>query len=138
MEPYLEKQQKIKTLFQACQTNEQRYQTIIAIGKNLPKMPPEFKTEENIVHGCQSIVYLHSSFHEGKIFFTAFSEALITSGLASLLIMAYSGESPETVLQHKPSFFEELNIYASLSPGRSNGLASMYLSMQRDALKILV
>ena len=129
---------EIRALFQDCKTAEQKYQKIIELGRSLPEMPLELKTEENIVKGCQSIVYLHSELIDGKMFYQASSDALISSGLAALLIQTYNGESPETVLQCKPTFLEDLHIYASLSPGRSNGLASMYLRMQQCALKYLV
>lgn len=134
----LNKQQEIIALFQDCRNAEERYQKIISLGRSLPAMPAEYKIEGNIVRGCQSIVYLHSRLQENKLFFHAASEALISSGLAALLVMAYDGESPEIILTCKPAFLDELQIHASLSPGRSNGLASMYLRMQKDALKFLI
>ena len=138
MNTFLEKEKQIKKLFKSCRTPEARYQKIIELGKSLPSMPSELKIEENKVHGCQSIVYLHSEMHKKKIYYAAFSEALISSGLAMLLLKVYNEESPETVIKCKPSFLEELGIPASLSPGRSNGLASMYLRMQQEALKFLL
>lgn len=134
MEPFSD----LKNLFSCCQTQQDRYQKIIELGRELPPMPPEDKIEENIVKGCQSIVYLSSEMVEGKIYFTAHSEALISAGLAAILIRAYSGQSPEMVLKTKPIFLEELQIIGSLSPSRSNGLANMFLRMQQDALKFLV
>jgi len=129
---------KIKSLFDGIDSPHTRYQKIIDLGKSLPEIPEDHKTDANIVRGCQSIVYLHSELKDGKLFFTASSEALISSGLAALLIMAYNGKSPEEVIKIAPSFLEELQIPASLSPGRSNGLASMYLRMQKDALQSLI
>ena len=128
----------LKNLFIHCRTGQDRYQKIIELGRELPPMAPEHKTEENIVRGCQSIVYLSSEMVDGKIYFTAYSEALISAGLAAILIRAYSGQSPEMVLKTKPIFLEELQIIGSLSPSRSNGLANMFLRMQQDALKFLV
>jgi cysteine desulfuration protein SufE len=128
----------LKNLFIHCRTGQDRYQKIIELGRDLPPMAPEEKIEENIVKGCQSIVYLSSEVIDGKIYFTAHSEALISSGLAAILIRAYSGQAPEVVLKIKPTFLEELQILGSLSPSRSNGLANMFLRMQQDALKFLV
>jgi len=128
----------VKNLFQGCLTPQERYQRIIELGRQLPPMPAEFKTEENIVKGCQSIVYLYSEMEDGKIFYYAHSEALISAGLAALLIKAYSGQPPEVILKSKPTFLEELQILGSLSPSRSNGLANMYLRMQQEALKFLI
>jgi cysteine desulfuration protein SufE len=87
-----------------------------------------------IVNGCQSIVYLRSFLHDGHLFFQAESEALISSGLAYLLIAVYNGELPEVILKCLPVFIDELGISASLTPGRSNGLASIYLRMKQDAI----
>jgi len=130
-----DREAKVLSLFKECDSSELKVKKLIELGRSLPPMSDTLKTEENRVVGCQSIVYLHSTIKEEKIYFTASSEALISSGLAALLIEAYSGLSPETILQSKPSFLEDLGIYASLSPGRSNGLSSMLLRMQKDALK---
>lgn len=130
--------QHVKDLFKDCFTKEQIYQKIIELGKTLPVMPEKYKTPEYLVNGCQSIVYLHAEFIEKKIYFTAFSEALISAGLAALLIQAYQGQSPETILKVRPTFLEDLQIPALLSPGRSNGLASMFLRMQKIALNFLL
>lgn len=138
MSSCLEKQRLLIEQFKSCHTLEDRYQKIIELGRALPPLSPEHKIEENIVRGCQSIVHLHSILENEKIYFTASSEALISSGLAALLIAVYNGESPETILTCKPTFIEELQIHATLSPGRSNGLSSMLLRMQQDALKFLV
>ncbi|MBS0629431.1 MAG: SufE family protein [Verrucomicrobia bacterium] len=128
----------VKKLFQGCLTQQDRYQRIITLGRDLPFMPFEYRTEENIVKGCQSIVYLYSEIDNGKVLYYAFSEALISAGLAALLIKAYAGHAPEFILKSKPSFLEELQILGSLSPSRSNGLANMFLRMQQDAIKFLI
>lgn len=128
----------VKFLFRDCLSQQDRYQRIIELGRQLPPMPLEYRTDENIVKGCQSIVYLYSEIQDGKIFYQAHSEALISAGLAALLIKAYSGESPEVIIKSKPTFLEELQILGSLSPSRSNGLANMFLRMQQDSLKFLI
>lgn len=128
----------VKNLFTDCHTPQDRYQKIIELGKGLSPMDDKHKTKENIVSGCQSIVYLHTEMREEKMFFTATSDALISAGLAALLIKAYSGLAPELVLKSQPIFLEELDLFTSLSPSRSNGLSSMLLRMQQDTLKFLV
>lgn len=135
---YMDDFADVKTLFQFCSTPEEKYQKIIELGRQLPPMPEEYRTGEHIVQGCQSIVYLYSEINEGKVLFYAHSEALISAGLAALLIKAYSGLSPKEILKSKPTFLEELQISGSLSPSRSNGLANMFLRMQQDAVKFLI
>lgn len=129
---------EVKNLFQHCHTPEQRYEKIIDLGRSLDPMPPEHKIEANRVRGCQSIVYLCSECIDGKMIYHAASDALISSGLASLLLKAYNGLTPEEVLENKPTFLEDLQFYTSLSPGRSNGLANMVLHIQRQAVKFLL
>lgn len=133
----LAKQDKIKKLFKECLTNEEKYKKLIELGKLLPPLDPGVKKDELIVQGCQSIVYLYAYLKEGLIYFQAESEALISSGLAYLLIATYSGESPETILKCPPSFIDDLGISASLTPGRSNGLASIYLRLKQEAIRFL-
>lgn len=128
-------QQRIKKLFSSCKTVEERYLKIIEFGKSLPPFDPNEKTSERIVSGCQSIVYLSTKMDQGKIYFNAFSEALISAGLAALLIQTYNGEDPAVLIKCPPTFLQELDITSSLSPARSNGLANIYLRMQQEALK---
>ena len=134
----LAKQTALKQLFESLTSPEQKYHKIIELGQALPAYPHEYKTPEKIVNGCQSLMYLHTyRSDDGNVSFFADSEALISRGLAALLIAIYQGESPETILMCPPSCLESLGIQASLSPSRSNGLASLYLKMKRDALMLL-
>lgn len=135
---YLEKQEQIKKLFASCPDQEARYNLLISLGKDLKPLAPEWRVTENLVSGCQSIMYLHSSWEDGKVHYSIYSEALISTGLAALLISVYNGEMPETILKCPPAFIDEIGIRASLTPGRSNGLASLYLKMKQEALKLLV
>jgi cysteine desulfuration protein SufE len=137
-ESCLEKQKKIKALFSSCETEEQKYDKIIELGKHLDPFDPSYKTEDRRVTGCQSLMYLHSTKQEDKICFNASSDALISSGLAYLLIAVYSGETAETILKCPPNYLQELNITDSLTPNRANGLYSMHLKMKQEALKCLV
>ena len=133
-----EKQQKLSHFFSTCHTAEARYQKIIELGKTLPAYPPHLMTPEHIVSGCQSIVYLASTLENGKVQFHIHSEALISAGLAALLLAVYNDEPPEVILKCAPDFLDQLGIPASLTPGRSNGLSSMYLRMKQEALKYLL
>jgi cysteine desulfuration protein SufE len=126
----------LKKIFAPLST-EERYQKLMEMGKKLLPFPDAFKTAENRVSGCQSILYLYSEYREGKLIFYAQSDALISAGLAALLINVYSNETPETILKNPPEFIKELGIDASLSLNRSNGLANILLKMKREALRIL-
>ena len=130
--------QEIIELFKGCATPQLRYQKIIELGSKLPPMPLEHKTEDTIVPGCQSVVYMYARQEREVIRLTASSDALISAGLAMLLLLAYDGKSPEFILKNPPTFLERLQIASSLSPGRSNGVASMYRHMQKSALNFLV
>ncbi len=134
----LEKQQRIKTLFSNCCTPGQKYEKIIELGRSLPPYPLEFKTPEHLVKGCQSEMYLQAQFNDGKLQFTAHSEALVSAGLAALLLLIYNDEPPEAIIACAPAVLDELGISASLSPSRSNGLASLFQNMKRHAIKFLI
>src|SRR5690349_3092027 len=112
------KQLKTKELFANCSTPQMKYEKIIELGRALPHFPAEFKTDCRRVSGCQSQMYLHASFREGKMYFQAYSEALISAGLAALLLTVYHNESPEVILSCPPQFLEDLGIHGSLSPSR--------------------
>ncbi len=135
---YDQKTEAIKLKFSSLATAEERYHMLMEMGRRLPPLPQELKTPDRVVKGCQSTLYLHSFLKEGKLFFEASSEALISAGLAALLIAVYSGETPETILKCPPHFISELGIPASLSPSRSNGLAHIHLRMKQDALNFLI
>lgn len=133
-ETFEKKCEEIKKQF-VSMTPEMRYNALIELGRSLPAYPNEYKTADRIVSGCQSILYLHCFFDRGKCFFQADADALISKGLAAILIAAYSEETPETILKCPPTFISEIGIGASLSPNRSNGLAQIHLRMKQEALK---
>lgn len=137
-ESCLKKQRDIKALFADCSTDEAKYERIIKLGRGLKAMDLLHKVPENLVRGCQSRMYLYSCRAGDKVLFEAESDALISAGLAALLIMAYSGETAETILKCPPDFLEELNISSTLTPNRANGLFSLHLKMKQDALNLLV
>ncbi len=134
----LEKQEAVKQLFADCTDAEAKYSRIIELGRKQPFLDPQFKIAENLVKGCQSTMYMVSNY-DGKVMsFAAESDALISAGLAVLLIKVYSGEKPEAILKCPPSYLEELGISHSLSPNRASGLYSLHLRMKQDALKALI
>jgi cysteine desulfuration protein SufE len=137
-ESCLKKQQQLREIFSTCPTPEARYQKIIDFGRQLPPLSEQHKTPHNLVKGCQSLMYLHSHLSEDRLIFEAYSDALISLGLAALLIYVYSGETPETVLKCPPHYLEDLGVSASLSPSRANGLYSIHLRMKQEALKFLM
>ncbi len=134
----LSKQARVKSLFDSFQTPEQKYLKIIELGRALPPFCSSLKTEEHLVKGCQSRMYLHATFLEGKVLFQLDSEALISAGLGALLLAAYNAEPPEAILSCPPLFLGELEIHKSLSPSRSNGLSSLFLRMKKEALNFLI
>ena len=133
-----DKQFQMKASFANYPSEEQKYERIIQMGRELPKLAPEYKNPSNGVKGCQSTVYLRSYLKDGLVYFEAESDALISSGLAAILIDVYSGEPPEVVLKCPPDYLEELGISASLTPNRANGLYSIHLRMTQAALRLLM
>lgn len=134
----LNKQKKIKEMFLACPSEEVKYEKIIELGQKQTPLPAAYKTSENLVKGCQSQVYLYSSWRENVIVFETESDALISAGLARLLTEVYSGEPAEVILKCPPTYLDELGISSSLTQNRANGLYSIHLRMKQDALKLLV
>lgn len=134
----MNRQDELKKLFTSCKTPEERYELIIALGKKLPPLSSTHKSSNNLVEGCQSQLYLHSTFVNGKLHFEIDSDALISKGLGAILLYLYNDETPENILKHPPTLLAELNIFTSLSPTRANGLKSLYTKMQKIALQYLV
>jgi cysteine desulfuration protein SufE len=128
---------EIKNIF-INQSTQERYQTLIEMGRKLPPLPDALKTTDRIVPGCQSTLYLYTILQDGKLFFQAHADALISAGLAALLVGVYSGETPETILKSPPDFIKELGISSSLSPNRSNGLSSIYFRMKQESVKFMI
>jgi cysteine desulfuration protein SufE len=102
-----------------------KYEYLIELGKNLEPYPEENKTEDKLIKGCQSRVWLDSRFENGKIWFKADSDAIITKGIISLLISVYSGRTPEEIAGDDFGFINEIGLKENLSPTRANGLVSM-------------
>lgn len=110
-----------------------KYDYIIELGKKLDSFPENKKTDDRLIKGCQSRVWLDWEVKEGKLYFTADSDAIITKGIISLLISVYSGRSAEEIAGDDFSFLEELGLKENLSPTRANGLESMVETIKRAA-----
>jgi cysteine desulfuration protein SufE len=110
-----------------------KYEHLIELGKTLPLIEPEYKTEVFRIHGCQSQVWIRPEFRDGRVYFRGDSDALITKGLVALLIRVLSGQPPEAILNARLDFLDEIGLKAHLSPTRKNGLAAMIEQMRRYA-----
>ncbi len=102
-----------------------KYEYIIELGKNLTDYPEDRKTDDRLVKGCQSRVWIDFEMKDGRIFFNADSDAIITKGIISLLVRVYSGRTPEEILSSDFSIVEQIGLKENLSPTRANGLVSM-------------
>ncbi|AZQ59598.1 SufE family protein [Maribacter sp. MJ134] len=103
----------------------QRYEYMIELGKSLPLIEDEFKTDDNIIKGCQSKVWVHATLEENKLIFTADSDAIITKGIIAILIRAFSNQKPKDIIDADTEFIDEIGLKEHLSPTRANGLVSM-------------
>lgn len=112
----------------------QRYEYIIELGKNLPLIKEEFKTENNLIKGCQSKVWLQGEKNEDKVVFTADSDAILTKGIIAILIRVFSNQSPADIINADMSFIDEIGLKEHLSPTRANGLVSMIKNIKMYAL----
>lgn len=110
-----------------------KYEYLISLGKELEPFPEERKTEDRLIKGCQSRVWLDCEEREGKLFFAADSDALITKGIISLLVKVYSGRSRQEIAGDDFSFVEEIGLRENLSPTRAGGLAAMITTIKRIA-----
>ena len=115
----------------------ERYQYLIDLGRQLPAFPDERKTEENRVHGCQSMVWLVPSGDASRMHFDAASDSAIVSGLIALVLRVYSDRSAEDIVATEPTFIEQIGLAKHLSPTRSNGLAAMLTKLKAYAAEAL-
>ena len=103
----------------------QKYEYMIELSKGLDKMDQEMKSDKNIIKGCQSKVWLHADYSDGKIKFLADSEAIITRGIIAILLMVFNNKTPDEIINSDISFIEKIGLKEHLSPNRANGLYSM-------------
>ena len=111
-----------------------KYDYLINLGNDLPMIDPKYRTEEYIINGCQSKVWLKTDLQDGKIIFTADSDAIITKGIISLLIRVLSNRGPEEVMNSDLYFIDSIGLRENLSPTRANGLLAMTKKMKLYAL----
>ena len=112
----------------------ERYEYIIELGKSLPLINEDFKTEENIIKGCQSKVWVHGEENDGKVVFTSDSDAVLTKGIIAILIRVFSNQTPQAILDANTDFIDEIGLKEHLSPTRANGLVSMIKKIKMYAL----
>lgn len=113
---------------------EERYQYVIDLGNSLPLIDEQYKTEENIIKGCQSKVWLHGEQKDGNVVFTADSDAILTKGIIAILIRVFSNQKPADILEADTAFIDEIGLKEHLSPTRANGLVSMIKQIKMYAL----
>lgn len=112
----------------------QRYEYIIELGKSLPLIDEKYKTDDNIIKGCQSKVWVHAEEKDGNVVFTADSDAILTKGIIGILIRTFSNQSPQAILDANTDFIDEIGLKEHLSPTRANGLVSMIKQIKMYAL----
>lgn len=110
-----------------------KYEYLIELGKSLKDYPESERTDEHLIKGCQSRVWLDSRYEDGRLWFNADSDAIITKGIISLLVRIYSGRTPEEILGSDFSVVEKIGLKENLSPTRANGLVSMIETIRKDA-----
>ncbi len=112
----------------------QKYEYLIDLGKELSPIDERYKTEDNLIRGCQSRVWLHAEHTDGKIIYTAGSDSIMTKGIVAILINVLSGQSPSEIANAKLDFINEIGLKEQLSPTRANGLVSMIKQMKIYAI----
>ncbi|MGC6525571.1 MAG: SufE family protein [Flavobacteriaceae bacterium] len=112
----------------------ERYEYMIELGKSLPLIDSNYKTDDNIIKGCQSKVWLHADFKQDKVIFTADSDAIITKGIVAILIRVFTNQTPQAILAANTDFIDAIGLKEHLSPTRANGLLSMIKQIKMYAI----
>jgi len=112
----------------------QRYEYMIDLGKDLPLIDAQYKTDKNIIKGCQSKVWVHAELKKDKLEFTADSDAIITKGIIAILIRAFSGQHPKDIIDADTNFIDQIGLKEHLSATRANGLVSMIKQLKMYAI----
>ena len=112
----------------------ERYNYLIDLGKSLPMIDQAFRNDEYLIRGCQSRVWLNADLRDGKIFYSADSDAIITKGIAALMIRVFTGQTPEDILKADLGFIDRIGLKEHLSPTRSNGMVAMINQMRYYAM----
>jgi cysteine desulfuration protein SufE len=113
---------------------EERYQYMIDLGKTLPLIEDQYKTDDNIIKGCQSKVWVHANMQDNKVNFTADSDAIITKGIIAILIRVFSNQHPDDIIEANTDFIDKIGLKEHLSPTRANGLVSMIKQIKLYAI----
>jgi cysteine desulfuration protein SufE len=129
-----EKQEEIIDEFSMFDDWDERFQYVIDLGKGLPLIEEQYKTDENTIKGCQSKVWLHGEMVNDKIVFTADSDAIITKGIIAILIRVFSNQTALDILNADTNFIDKIGLKEQLSPTRANGLVSMIKNIKMYAL----
>lgn len=129
-----ETEQEIIEEFEMFDDWMQKYEYLIDLGKSLPMIDEKYKTEDKLIKGCQSNVWMHSELKDGKVIYTADSDAIITKGMVALMVRVLSNHTPDEIMNSKLDFIEKTGLTQHLSPTRSNGLLSMIKQMKLDAV----
>jgi cysteine desulfuration protein SufE len=112
----------------------QRYEYMIELGKSLPLIDEQYKTNDNLIKGCQSKVWVHAELKDNKIVFTADSDAIITKGIVAILIRVFSNQHPKDIIEANTDFIDKIGLKEHLSPTRANGLVSMIKQIKMYAI----
>ena len=129
-----QKQDEIVSEFALFDDWMQKYEYMIELGKSLPLISENNKTDENIIKGCQSKVWLHAELIKEKINFTADSDAIITKGIIAILLRVFSGHHPTEIIESDTEFIDKIGLKEHLSPSRANGLGSMIKQLKMYAI----
>ena len=113
---------------------EERYQYMIDLGRTLPLIDEQYKTDKHIIKGCQSKVWVHAEMDDDKVKFTADSDAIITKGIIAILIRVFSNQHPKDIIESNTDFIDQIGLKEHLSPTRANGLVSMIKQIKMYAI----
>ena len=134
METIQDVQEEIVEEFSMFEDWMQRYEYMIELGKSLPLIDAQYKTDDYIIKGCQSKVWVHADLENDKLIFTADSDAIITKGIIAILIRAFSHQHPDAILEAGTEFIDKIGLKEHLSPTRANGLVSMIKQLKMYAI----
>ena len=129
-----EEQEAIVEEFSLFEDWMQRYEYMIELGKSLPLIDEKYKTDDNLIKCCQSKVWVHAEKQDGKLVFTADSDAIITKGIIAVLVRTFSNQPPQEIINADTGFIDEIGLKEHLSPTRANGLVSMIKQLKMYAV----
>ena len=112
----------------------ERYNYLIDLGKSIPMIDQSYRNDEYLIRGCQSRVWLNAELRDGKIWYTADSDAIITKGIAALMVRVFTGQTPDEILNANLEFIDKIGLKEHLSPTRSNGMVAMINQMRYYAM----